>query len=370
MRGLAEFIQSGGVGRWSCANRTWFALLTVWVALWLGNPGFAATEPVKVVATILLHDSTPVVGILTPDPLEFESPLVGRFLLPASRIRALEWKPGEPEGILRGLSGEELRVRLHTRRLRVKTNYGEARLPASSLYTVQFAPLGISVELQRSLVSVWSAEGNAKDSTLSHSGKPSGGVVFMAGKLGSAFCFATSDARVHVPDSLGLNLRGSFGLAGWMQVSQFPAPGTDAILCQRGAGRTNHATFTLEVLPEGALQFSVGDAQGPSGFIKTPIKPNTWYHVVACYNEKASQLNLFLNGKLAAEGPAERPPLWNLDPTQDPSLCLGNAAGKSRCAGFRGMMDEWSIFSRDFMEQDAQALMDLNRSGQRLMPIK
>ena len=328
----------------------------------------APAPPPNTQATIELADGTRVVGCISPDPLKFRSDLLGELSLPVASLRSLEWKAGQPEAHVQALNGDEFTAQLTTTKLRVKTRFGEARLPAATLRKVQVSVGGSALGPKHGLVALWSAEGNARDSVAGHNGEVLNGTVFARGKVGQAFCFATDDGRVYVPEAAGGQLKGSFTVAGWVRVTTYPNEGGAGAIFHRGDDRPGLDTFGLSTAPDGQVQFMIADAEGASTSVSAPAPTGEWFHLAASYDAKAGRLALYVNGQLAGAAQTVLEPLWKLEPSYDASLCLGNVAGRQHRFPFRGLLDEWALYTVALSQPAIQGLVDMGNAGERLLP--
>ena len=105
-----------------------------------------------------------------------------------------------------------------------------------------------------------------------HDGETRFGADYAPGKVGRAFHFATNRGRVHIEDSKDFAFNGSFTVAGWVYVDEFPEPGGGGLICIRGDNRAGLDTWTLSTGPEERLCFGVGSEDNEGTGVSAPAK--------------------------------------------------------------------------------------------------
>jgi len=322
-------------------------------------------------ATADLRDGSRVVGELVEETIPFQSDLLGDFWLPVNKLRALQWpREDQPTARLQAVNGDELQVRLRAPALRLKTQFGEVKLTTALLKQVQFMGISVPAELSRGLIALWSAENNARDSKGEHDGEMRFGASFAPGKVGRAFHFTTNRGRVHIEDSPDFAFNGSFTIAGWVYVDEFPEPGGGGLICIRGDNRPGLDTWTISTAPEDHIAFGIGGEDSDGTGVSAPAKRGQWIYVAGTYDETLGQVALYLDGQLAAETNNAVKPIWQLDSGTEPGVGLGNTAGTFHVFPFRGRLDELALYARALSEAEIQALVDLGNGGERLLPVK
>lgn len=79
-------------------------------------------------------------------------------------------------------------------------------------------------------------------------------------------------------------------------------------------------------------------------------------------------VGVYVNGQLARAAQTVLEPLWKLEPSYDASLCLGNVAGRQHRFPFRGLLDEWALYTVALSQPAIQGLVDMGNAGERLLP--
>lgn len=186
----------------------------------------------------------------------------------------------------------------------------------------------------------------------------------------SALQFGTADfVNLGSPDDLELS-KGDFTIEAWVQAPNFATTlnnpsGFYGIL---GTNSDNaNEVLSLGVL-RGRPSFSLVSVGEPlSG--RTPLNPNTWYHLAFRYNSKTAQLSIFVNGVL--DGSATTPIVGfpgrgNVtlgrvggDKLRPPIVVSRQPAQPNFHGLFQGMIDDVRIWNRS--RSDAEILADHKR---------
>ncbi|PWU11658.1 MAG: hypothetical protein C5B50_22920 [Verrucomicrobia bacterium] len=331
----------------------------------------AAVKTAQCRATAELKDGSRVVGQPSQEALPFQSDLLGDFQLAVNRIRSIQWpRDNQPDARLKAMNGDEFQVRLRTPEFRLTTQFGEIKLATTMLKQVQFSTVGGAADLHRGLVALWSADDNARDSAGSHDGELRFGAGYAPGKVGRAFHFHGSRQRVHIEDSKDFEINGSFTIAGWVYVEEFPHQGAGGVICLRGDNRAGLDTFTIATQPDQRIAFTIDSENNEDTTLFAPAKSGQWFHVAGVYDEQGRRLALYVDGRLAAEKNDPVKPMWQLDPSNEPGIGLGNTEGTFHNFPFSGRIDEWAIYSRALSESEVQALVDLGNAGESLASAK
>jgi hypothetical protein len=325
-----------------------------------------ASAPVKTQArvSIELQDGSRIIGQLKSETLLLKSALLGELRFPVENIRSMQWSPKTGAARLKASNGDELEVQLVASELRVKTGYGEVKLPAASLRQMQVSLFGGPVDLRRGLLALWSAEDNGLDSVEGHTGTLMYGAGFGEGKVGQAFRFQTDQGRVYVPDKEDFVVNGSFSAAGWVKVDEFGW----GCICARGDERQAWDTWSIAALVGNRINFGVGTDEGGEAHVEAPARPGEWFHLACVYDQEAGSLAVYIDGQLGGEKPTSVKLVWRLDSSLDPSVGLGNVSGKFHRFPFRGSIDEWAIYGRALSQAEVRALVDLGNAGKRVLP--
>ena len=259
-------------------------------------------------------------------------------------------------------------MKLATVELSVKTSFGDVRLPVASLRQMQISTWRGSVNLKEGLVALWSGEDTARDSVEGHDGEMLNGAGFTTGKVGRAFQFSPASGRAYFADRQDFKFTGAFSLAGWVLVMEYPPPGGGGCIMARGDNRPGLDTFVIAANPGSKLEFSVTSKEGQNEMISTQGREDEWQHMACVFDPDAGRMQLYMDGKLAAEKQTSITPIVDLEPSQDPSVCLGNVCGRYHTFPFRGRLDEWAAYGRALSPAEIQALVDLGHAGQHILP--
>ena len=204
------------------------------------------------------------------------------------------------------------------------------------------------------LIAWWRAEGNFLDSAGQNHGASPTGLTFGSGHSGLAFQFDGAQ-RIVVPDAPVFHLTNSFTIEGWIDV----------------AADGGYVFFRGDTLP-GSDPFAIGIGFSTIGFgissaadsdaILAPITYHQWTHFAAVMDGDLGQMSLFLNGVLSARKNTTLRALGELNSAFGPEVAIGNVGGDTY-NGFKGLLDELSVYSRALSEVEIKSLHQAGTAG-------
>jgi hypothetical protein len=216
------------------------------------------------------------------------------------------------------------------------------------------------------MIAWWRAEGAAEDAVGTHDGTtPWGGVTYPRGKIGKAFDFPGEIERVSIPDAPDFVLTNAFSIEGWIYPRQLTG-----FVTLRGDARWGHDAWTVHMdhIP-GYLSFQIDDDSTNYVEIDAPVQTNQWQHFAATF-DTTNGLQLYINGILAAKTNTTVVPVGVLDPTQDPSVGIGNSGVTySDNFPFDGMIDELAIYSRVLTPTEIQNIYNTGSLGKLALTV-
>ncbi|MDP6636359.1 MAG: LamG domain-containing protein [Phycisphaerae bacterium] len=185
------------------------------------------------------------------------------------------------------------------------------------------------------LVSKWSGEGNAKDSTGEHHGRVVGAVKYAKGVSGRAFDL---DGRAYIDmgNPAGLRVTGNQTVAMWLKPARLGVRQNPLSKAYGG-----EMTFTLE--PTGVLNYYYGMGGGNSepytSFTSGKwFKVGKWTHVAVVRDFKARKIRFYVDGVLRNEGAPGF--------TKTKASGLPMYIGKGYVNNYKGLVDEVCIWNR------------------------
>lgn len=210
-----------------------------------------------------------------------------------------------------------------------------------------------SADVLPGIVSLWAAEGDARDSADGNHGTGQGTVLFPEGRIGSAFELNGS-SWIRVPSAANLRVSaGNFTVAAWVnlrtmcadtcdqdivsKMSLATVPNTDGWrLLKQGDG---HFWFCFGGTPSGTNGCSPG--QSTTVRSRATAVPGRWFHVVGV--KAGNAISIFVNGVLSGTST-----MSSFRDTHRAPLTIGAYAGvKGRESGqLNGLIDEPQIYNR------------------------
>jgi streptogramin lyase len=224
------------------------------------------------------------------------------------------------------------------------------------------------------LVSWWTGNGTANDVMGLNNATPTG-LTYATGEVGQAFSFDGTDDRAQIVDNPSLQFTTSLSIEGWVQVNGFPT-GTNGDdhgeIFFRGDDRSGLDPYSLSVEPNGTLNFQVTNASNASASVAAPIATGQLIHVAATLDDATGTMSLYENGVVVAQEVTAIRPFQNLDPTQNPSIAIGNHGGYPNSPHnfpFNGLIDELAVYNRALTPGEVLGLYKAGSSGKVLSPI-
>jgi len=185
------------------------------------------------------------------------------------------------------------------------------------------------------LVSRWSGEGNAKDSTGKHHGRAVGSVKYAKGMSGKAFSL---DGRAYIDmgNPAGLRITGNQTVSLWLKAARL---GLRQNLLAKAVG--GEGVLNLE--PTGMVNYYYGISGGrnnPYDNISAGanVKVGKWTHIALVRDFKARKLRWYINGVLKRESV----PKFATAKASNHSLYIG----KGYVSNYSGLIDEVCIWNR------------------------
>jgi autotransporter-associated beta strand protein len=206
------------------------------------------------------------------------------------------------------------------------------------------------------LVSWWQGESNAVDSVGINSGALVGAVSFAPGWVGQAFSFGGA-GYISIPASSNLNFSGHMPMSVETWVYRTGSASTMHILGKRAGCSGGSIQYQMSFDPTSGLTF-IGDFGGPWVNTHQTLTRNTWQHLAVSYD--GTSFIFYINGNAVTNVTG-----W-LGPTNTEPLKIGNSG---TCAGFVGLIDEVSIYSRAITAAEVQAIYNAGSAGKCTMPV-
>jgi hypothetical protein len=224
------------------------------------------------------------------------------------------------------------------------------------------------------LVSWWTANGTAND-FMGLNNATSYGLTYAAGEVGQAFNFDGTDDRAQIVDNASLQFTTSLSFEGWVNVRGFPT-GTNGDdhgeIFFRGDDRGGLDPYSLSVEPNGTLNFQVTDVTNASASLAAPIATGQFIHVAGTLDNATGTMCLYENGVIVAQQVTTIRPFQNLDPTQNPSIAIGNHGGYPNSPHnfpFNGLVDELTVYNRALTPGEVFGIYKAGSDGKVLSPI-
>jgi hypothetical protein len=242
-----------------------------------------------------------------------------------------------------------------------------------SLEVLEDRTVPTAVAVPANVVSWWTANSTPNDVYGLNNGANTG-TTYVTGEVNKAFSFDGTDDRVQLTDAPSLQFTTSFSIEGWIQVNGFPT-GTNGDdhgeILFRGDDRGGLDPYSLSVEPDGMLHFQVTSTNASAG-LSAPIVTGQFIHVAATLDDATGTMSLYENGVIGAQEVTTTRPFQNLDPTQNPSIAIGNHGGYPASPHnfpFNGLVDELAVYNRALTQGEVLGIYKAGSSGKVISPI-
>jgi RHS repeat-associated protein len=213
----------------------------------------------------------------------------------------------------------------------------------SSNASLSVTPWVPSYRPTNGLVGWWRGEDNGMDSFGGHDALVMDDISYTPGVLGQAFhCDpAIGTPRILISDCADFQLTNSLTIEGWVRPH-----GPGYVVFWRGDDRAGLDPYTLSMQNNNTILFSICNASNDTVSVQTPIPYNNWTYVAAVLDGSAGTITLYTNGVVAAATTTIVRPFAQLEPLDDPGVCIGNVGEGGDNFPMYGDIDEIALYSR------------------------
>ncbi len=237
-----------------------------------------------------------------------------------------------------------------------------ARARRVSLERLEGRELLTAVGVPDGLVSWWTADNTAADLTGLNNATLTG-VAYTTGEIGKAFSFNGLNNWAKLGDPGSLAFTSSFSIEGWIKVNALPTNSNFGSIMFRGDDRGGLDPYSLVVLPDGRLQFSINGGYGATD-VSAPVPLGQFIHVAATLDDATGAMRLYENGVVVAQAVTTIRPFGPLDPTQDPGVGIGNSNYLGNYnVPFNGLIDELSVYNRALLPTEVLGVYSAGGAG-------
>ena len=216
------------------------------------------------------------------------------------------------------------------------------------------------------LVSWWTGDGNANDSTGGNNGSVQGGTTFAAGEVGQAFQFDGSTGYVTAGNPANLRLTSAITVEAWINLRVAPTLNNMEAVVTKWAQNFNDTadsdSYGLWVRQDSAAGLSLFGAIHQAGgsephVLGGTIPLNTWTHVAMTFDSTTGQFVAYVNGQA-------------VNSLTSPGAII--ATSRNVFIGredsfiprpFNGLIDEASVYGRALSASEIQAIYAAGSAG-------
>lgn len=126
-------------------------------------------------------------------------------------------------------------------------------------------------------------------------------------------------------DPPALRLTKSLSIAAMVRLESYPRESNlGAQIVFRGDERGGFDPYSLSVLPDGKVYFSVENARNVGDNVSAPIPLRHWTHVLGSLDDRTGTMTLWIDGAKATAHVTKVRPFGPLDPKAQPGVSIGN----------------------------------------------
>ncbi len=251
-------------------------------------------------------------------------------------------------------------------------------LTSSNALLTVLPPNTSSAAVPSGLVSWWPAEGSANDAAGANHGTLQGGVTFVPGEVGKAFCFDGVNSDVYVPAASNLNLGAGAGLTLEAWINPTSVTQAQALITWGDAPLPFGNGVSLSIASPmynrgsrahgpGCLVADIADTSLDDHIILTPtntLLTNVWQHVAVTFDQANGTTALFVNGSMVVSTN-----FGSLTPQTEPDVWLGSDGARvNGTFYYAGLMDEVSLYNRALTLWEIQAIYQAGNYGKSPLP--
>ena len=213
-----------------------------------------------------------------------------------------------------------------------------------------------AVDLERGLVAYYSFDDcSAKDL----SGNGNDGIIYGAkcvdGKFGKALRFDGVDDKVNCGNAALLSITDKITLEVWIKTSSWAMKYPTIVSKSRRTTEWDGEYWLAVKASTGQVTFAFAPAGADAidHWTSTTLSPNTWYHIVATFDDDADQVRIFINGEEDPNSPFTE---TNTPGATDLDVEIGYGGHTNDY--FNGLIDEVRIYNRALSEEEIRALYE------------
>lgn len=216
-------------------------------------------------------------------------------------------------------------------------------------------------ELRNGLIAYYPFSGNADDL----SGHDHNGTIYNVsltkdrhGISKAAYYFNGHSSNIKVPTDSELNLKGSFSISSWFNMSHYATDYNGSMILSKHDGNRGGNGYIYCILnPDHDtihqhLLFQANGIWGVSPNPKTYIQTNSWYNYTITFNKKSDSLRYYLNGVLVS---SQYAPIKMIGNKFD--LTIGySTSSREDHDFFNGAIDDIRMYNRVLTRSEIQYL--------------
>lgn len=186
------------------------------------------------------------------------------------------------------------------------------------------------------------------------------------------FTFDGRSGGIGLGDPKALRLTKSLSLACWVRLESYAPGALESQIVFRGDDRTGLDPYSLRVLADGHVAFTLENAEAKTDNITAPIRLHVWTHVVGSLDDRSGEMTLWIDGRRASSHRTKVRPFAALDPQLGAGVSIGNVQTRGNYSQpLNGTLVDVAIYDRVVTPNEIHwNAVSLSRSSQGLSAIE
>jgi hypothetical protein len=238
-------------------------------------------------------------------------------------------------------------------------------------HRIRMVTLDACVAPPADMVGWWPGDGTAHDIAGTNHGTMNLGATYEPGLVAQGFSFDGSEGYMRIADHPSLDTPEGFTVDAWIHPR---ATGGPQVIASKWDDPNEQWSWIFKLHNDGSgrlrIEISRGDHNALGDLGGTTVLPvGAWSHVAATYDRETSQLRLYVNGNLDAQGAAQFPDTEVNSSEAD--VLIGAVSGQTTPPSeyFLGLIDELELFSRALTASEIRAVYLAGAEGKCKNPV-
>lgn len=197
------------------------------------------------------------------------------------------------------------------------------------------------------------------------------GVKVYRTHFGATYDFYGPRSGVHFGDLNPLKITDSMTVSLWINPRSYVNDGPGAQLLFRGDDRSGLDPYSLVLLGDGTINFSVQGDDQRGMHVTSELPKHKWSQVVANWDAETGFLKMWLNGELIGMARTTVRPFANLEGSAAPGVSVGNVQNDKGIHNqpFNGMISDLRLYRGAWTPDDIGVIKKLDDPPARIVSV-